>query len=180
MRILVCGGRDFGNLSYQQYHYDKQLKLPLEIDLAKKKNAEYDFITSQLDKLGNEFSKEKYKEEVHNGCWLFNGITIISGGAKGVDSVALDWALINWVPFEEYKADWKTYGKKAGFIRNKQMLDEGKPDLVVAFPGGKGTKMMVNIARKAGVEVREIQYESYLGLGGPAFRTQEYPEVYGQ
>ena len=41
-------------------------------------------------------------------------------------------------------------------IRNRRMLIEGKPDLVLAFPGGKGTANMVEISRKAGVKVVEI------------------------
>jgi predicted Rossmann-fold nucleotide-binding protein len=42
-------------------------------------------------------------------------------------------------------------------VRNRQMLTEGRPDLVVAFPGGKGTANMVALARKAGVEIVEVQ-----------------------
>jgi hypothetical protein len=45
---------------------------------------------------------------------------------------------------------------KAGPLRNYQMLEEGKPDLVVAFPGGGGTKDMVRRAVKAGVSVHEV------------------------
>lgn len=47
-----------------------------------------------------------------------------------------------------------TNGKAAGPIRNQRMLDEGKPDLVVAFPGGRGTADMVRRAKAAGVPVR--------------------------
>jgi len=81
---------------------------------------------------------------------------VIQGGAKGVDFLARGWALSMNFECIEYPADWKTYGKAAGSIRNQQMLDEGKPDLVVAFPGGKGTKDMVTRARKAGIEVIEV------------------------
>jgi UDP-N-acetylmuramoylalanine-D-glutamate ligase len=41
-------------------------------------------------------------------------------------------------------------------MRNKWMLTDGKPDLVIAFPGGRGTASMVNLARAAGVPVTEI------------------------
>ena len=41
-------------------------------------------------------------------------------------------------------------------LRNQRMLDEGKPDLVVAFPGGGGTKDMVRRAVKAGVPIHEV------------------------
>lgn len=81
---------------------------------------------------------------------------IISGKARGFDMLAENYANVYGVEFEGYPADWEKYGKKAGYLRNKQMLDEGKPDLVIAFPGGKGTANMVKLAKEAGVEVREI------------------------
>jgi hypothetical protein len=79
--------------------------------------------------------------------------SIIQGGAKGADYVAKAWAILRQFSYIEFPADWKKYGKSAGYIRNKQMLEEGKPDLVIAFPGDKGTAMMVDLARKVGVEV---------------------------
>lgn len=81
---------------------------------------------------------------------------IIEGDARGVDRIAGYWAKKNRIDLKLFPADWDKYKKAAGFIRNKQMLDEGKPDLVLAFPGGKGTAMMVKIAREAGVEVLEV------------------------
>lgn len=78
---------------------------------------------------------------------------IISGAAKGADSVAIDWAIVNWIQFCEYPADWDHHGRAAGFIRNQKMLNEGRPDLVLAFPGGRGTEDMVRRALKAGVKV---------------------------
>jgi len=42
------------------------------------------------------------------------------------------------------------------YIRNQQMLDESRPDLIVAFPGGRGTKDMVDRATKAGVKVVKV------------------------
>jgi hypothetical protein len=51
---------------------------------------------------------------------------------------------------------WDELGKKAGPLPNQRMLDEGKPDLVVAFPGAGGTKDMVRRAVKAGVPVHEV------------------------
>jgi hypothetical protein len=54
-------------------------------------------------------------------------------------------------------AEWDRLGRKAGPIRNHRMLDEGKPDLVAAFPGGRGTSGMIALANKAGVEVTEVE-----------------------
>ena len=81
---------------------------------------------------------------------------IISGGARGADQLAIEWAKINGVSHNVYPADWYKYGRSAGYIRNSYMLNEGQPDLVVAFRGGFGTKNMVDISRRKGVEVREI------------------------
>jgi len=78
--------------------------------------------------------------------------TIITGGARGTDTLAIHWADEYHLETEVYPANWQKYGRSAGYIRNEQMLDTGL-DLVIAFPGGKGTAMMVDIAKRAGVEV---------------------------
>jgi hypothetical protein len=80
---------------------------------------------------------------------------LVEGGARGADRLARKWAAINNVQCVTYKADWDTFGKSAGPIRNIQMLETERPDIVFAFPGGKGTQHMVNIAKKKGVRVIE-------------------------
>lgn len=80
---------------------------------------------------------------------------LICGGAAGADCLAADWATFRQVRREFYYADWEALGRAAGPIRNQKMLDEGKPDLVVAFPGGAGTADMVRRAKAAGVPVME-------------------------
>ncbi len=82
--------------------------------------------------------------------------SLISGCADGADLCGLVWARSNYIPTHVFPAKWKEYGKAAGPIRNQQMLDEGKPDLIVAFPGGNGTRDMVKRAKLAGVEVLEF------------------------
>jgi len=82
--------------------------------------------------------------------------TIIEGGAHGADHCAASWADDRGVSRQTYEADWENHGNFAGPMRNKRMLDEGKPDLVIAFPGGKGTEDMKRKARKAGIQVIEI------------------------
>jgi predicted Rossmann-fold nucleotide-binding protein len=81
---------------------------------------------------------------------------VIHGGAQGADSLAKFWAQAHHKRQWEFRAQWKKYGMRAGPLRNQKMLDEGRPDLVVAFPGGRGTADMVARARKAGVEVIEV------------------------
>ena len=90
------------------------------------------------------------------GCRFGGGrLTVIEGGAPGADRFAREWAEANGVDVETFEADWSR-GKRAGPERNARMLAEGKPDLVIAFPGGRGTADMVRRARAAGVEVVEV------------------------
>ena len=82
---------------------------------------------------------------------------IICGAARGADALAADWARSRNVPLQLFPANWARHGRAAGFKRNWQMLKHGRPDVVIAFPGGKGTEQMVRIAREAGVKVIRIQ-----------------------
>lgn len=82
---------------------------------------------------------------------------VIHGGASGADTLAGIWAKEWGCQVSIYPADWQKHGRAAGPIRNQQMLDEGKPDLVVAFPGGNGTADMVHRARVAGVRVIQVE-----------------------
>jgi predicted Rossmann-fold nucleotide-binding protein len=77
---------------------------------------------------------------------------IIQGGATGADDCARRWALNRGVECLSFPADW-SMGRKAGPIRNQTMIDEGKPNAVVAFPGGRGTADMVKRAEAAGLPV---------------------------
>lgn len=83
-------------------------------------------------------------------------VTIISGHARGADKLGERFANANGCELIIFPADWDKYGKAAGHIRNQQMLDEGKPDLVVAFPGNRGTADMIRRAKKAGIKVVEV------------------------
>lgn len=76
---------------------------------------------------------------------------LIHGGARGADRLSGEWALSVGLPVEIYYAHWDRLGKAAGHERNARMLSQGRPELVVAFPGGKGTADMVSRSRNAGV-----------------------------
>lgn len=133
MRVLVCGGR----------YYTDRLRVYAELDRIE----------------GATPIKEPFVL-VHGAC------------GTGADDLADEWAANSCIAIDDYPADWTDlshpdavirtrrdgtkYDALAGHRRNQRMLDEGKPDLVVAFPGGTGTADMVRRARKAGVEVREI------------------------
>ncbi len=81
---------------------------------------------------------------------------IIHGGARGADSLAGKYGREHGIPVSVYPADWNAHGRAAGPIRNAKMLAESQPDLVVAFPGGRGTADMVARAKAAGVKVINV------------------------
>lgn len=82
---------------------------------------------------------------------------VIHGAATGADHFAHLWAKENNILDAPHPADWDQYGRAAGPIRNRQMLIEEEPDLVVAFPGGAGTKNMIDQALKRNFKVQLIE-----------------------
>ena len=80
--------------------------------------------------------------------------TVIAGGARGGDTLAVEWARARGIAARVFMAQWDSLGLrgKAGPTRNQRMLDEGRPDLVIAFSGG-GTADMFKKATAAGVWV---------------------------
>lgn len=109
---------------------------------------------------GRDYMKEWIVFGVLENLYLEHGerLVVIEGGARGADRAAAMWA-DTWakcghaVEHIQFKANWREHGKGAGPRRNAKMLAEGKPDLVVAFPGGAGTRNMIEQAKQAGVEV---------------------------
>ena len=95
-------------------------------------------------------------------------VRFISGGAQGADSLALAYAQNHRIPCIVIYADWNTYGKSAGPIRNKRMLEEAMHDnpVVIAFWDGisKGTKNMIDLAEKNNVELYIVNYATYTNL----------------
>jgi hypothetical protein len=82
---------------------------------------------------------------------------IIEGGAHGADYHAAQYARKHEdIKLTTVKANWNAYGKTAGPIRNQEMLDM-KPDVIIAFPGGRGTADMVRRGKAAGIEVIEVR-----------------------
>ncbi len=104
---------------------------------------------------GRDYSERRLLYEELDKVHAENQIAIvITGGARGADSLAVDWASIRNIQVLIYNANWKTHGRKAGPLRNQRMIDEGEPDLVIAFPGGKGTADMVRRAKIAKIAMK--------------------------
>lgn len=80
---------------------------------------------------------------------------IIEGGASGADAHAATWANNKGIPRVSMPANWIFHDKKAGPIRNENMIKLLNPDCVVAFEGGSGTNNMCSLARKYGIKLWE-------------------------
>lgn len=108
---------------------------------------------------GRDYENFDHVQRVLNGLLeQHKEFIIIEGGVSGADTLARTWAQNRNVTFETYVANWKRDGKAAGPIRNELMLSTGI-DLVVAFPGGRGTNHMVSIAQRDGVPVLDLRNE---------------------
>jgi hypothetical protein len=115
-RILVTGGRMFG---WKWVNNEKVIN-----------QDQVEFLNDYLDRLN-----------------LTCNITDLAhGAAEGADTWADKWARSRDVRVMRFPANWKKHGNAAGPLRNEWMFDTFKPDLVVAFPGGAGTKHMINYA----------------------------------
>lgn len=91
-----------------------------------------------------------------------DNITVVSGAARGADSLGEEWAYANMISVQRYHPQWEEHGKAAGAIRNQEMVDScKKSDCLVAFWDGSspGTKSAINMARQKGMQVRVIKYK---------------------
>jgi hypothetical protein len=123
---------------------------------------------------GRDFTDKDFIEGVLHYILIKNGrdepphpdavkrLIIITGAARGVDTIAYTWAVGLGAQGKLYPAKWELHVRQAGPIQNVQMLEEGKPELVIAFPGGSRTANMVQNAKAAGIEVIEVG-EEYRG-----------------
>ena len=93
---------------------------------------------------------------------LFDIKLVIGGKARGADTIGENWAKKRKLKFKGFPANWNKHGKRAGPIRNQQMLDEGKPTHAVAFWTGKrdnigGTADMTRRLTAAKIEIWHIE-----------------------
>jgi hypothetical protein len=91
---------------------------------------------------------------------------VIEGEARGADRCAKGWAYTRKIRLLPFPADWVGGGSGAGPRRNLKMLCEGRPDVVVAFPGGRGTRDMVQKAKFCGYAVIDLRWEKWGWAGG--------------
>lgn len=106
---------------------------------------------------GRAFNDREYVFECLDLFVVENGpvTSLVHGAQRGADTLAGEWAYARGIRIIRCPADWNSYGRSAGHIRNVQMLGYN-PDIVLAFPGGPGTANMKAIACKSGIPVREF------------------------
>lgn len=140
-RLLVCGSRDWGIML--DAHGNKRTDWSREIRL----------LTGAVD----ETVADLYRQ--------YGSVVMIDGGAKGADSLAYRTATTLGVNTLRYFADWATHGRAAGPIRNQQMIDEGRPDVAMAFITkplhlSRGTHDMVKRLAAAGIQTTIVESQS--------------------
>lgn len=99
----------------------------------------------------NKYLREKRKT---------SNVIIVSGHARGADTLGEKYAQDEGFALEIYPAQWKKLGKQAGYRRNEQMAEVA--DALIAFWDGssKGTKHMIDIMNEKNLLVRVVEYEA--------------------
>ena len=84
-------------------------------------------------------------------------VTVVHGGARGADTIAAEVAREVGFKVEEHAADWDRWGKRAGYIRNAEMVNT-RPDACLAFilNGSKGATMCAALASNAQIPTRVV------------------------
>ena len=131
MRILVTGSRDW---------------------------TDRDAIYRALNAACVEFDLNHEPDEYGNTMPDPSKVTIVEGGARGADAIARDWCYsADFMP-ETHKADWDLYKRRAGIIRNAEMVNSGI-DLCLAFikNRSKGATHCAYVAERKGIPVRRFE-----------------------
>lgn len=87
------------------------------------------------------------------GACPFSITEVVSGRAAGVDTLGEMYAKEHGLPLHLFPADWKSHGKRAGYLRNTEMSKNAEALLAVWDGQSRGTKHMIEIAEKAGLDV---------------------------
>lgn len=88
-------------------------------------------------------------------------IEIVSGTAKGADKLGEEYAKLRGYRIAYFPADWASYGKRGGYLRNQQMANYAGTDgaLILFWDGqSKGSKHMLDIAKSKKMHVRVVKY----------------------
>ena len=112
----------------------------------------YELLKKETDKVIGSL-RERYPKETLN---------VVSGTARGADLLGERYAKEHGYSVMRFPAKWGLYGKQAGNVRNREMLDYAKEQIgvLLSFWDGysRGTRNMIEIAQDAKIEVHVIRY----------------------
>ncbi len=130
MKALICGGRNVGRTDPSTGSLQAGPEL-------KKASAERKFVSDKMQELhqGNQFRR------------------IVAGNEGGAERLGAQWAVANSVPVEIVK---RKNSRESVTQRNRRILDDAAPELVVAFGAGESTKALLAEAKRRGIAVMEI------------------------
>ncbi len=97
------------------------------------------------------------KEKLDKAFAKHKPTSIVCGEAKGADELGRMYAEEHGIKVDSFPADWITYGKQAGYIRNEQMASNADACICFHMNDSAGTKHMINTAKKSGLQVRVIK-----------------------
>ena len=92
-------------------------------------------------------------DAIWDSGWALEITEVVSGHATGVDHIGEGWARKNGARLKLFPTDWKANGKAAGHIRNRQMGDYAEALIAVWDGQSRGTKGMIDYARRRGLKV---------------------------
>ena len=137
MRLIIAGGRDFGNNWLANGMPDEKLN-----------EQQYDLLCDEVTQF------------ITDNTTVNDSVRIVSGLAKGADTLGCRYAQEAEYPLEGFAAEWGKFGRAAGPIRNKLMAKNA--DALIAFWDGKsrGTAHMIDYANDMGLNVKVVVYGS--------------------
>ena len=105
-----------------------------------------------------ELLKERCDHYLSKAIMNKDNIIIVSGTANGADKLGEKYAQEKGFTIERHPAKWKELGKKAGYVRNKEMAEVS--NALIAFWDNKsrGTKHMIDLAKERKLHVRVVSY----------------------
>lgn len=136
-RAVVCGGRNYG---FIPPHTPIYFRLAAEARADRERARFTQIMDAARERLG---------------------VTEVAAGLcrTGADELAKRWCKANGVPFTGFRANWQQLGTSAGPERNGRMLREFRPDKLIAFKGGAGTRNCCEQAAALGIEIIKIDWQ---------------------
>lgn len=117
---------------------------------------------------------ERQLDQVHA---QYNITVLIHGGLPAIGTPAEVWARRHTVHVVRYPANWQLLGKQADDIRNRFMLEDARPDFLLALPGGRHTHSLVQIAQQMNIGIIHADEDPHHKT---ASMGEEFPDIDGR